>query len=245
MPDKLYQECRTVISGCRAIFEDLRESGVDFLPVSAETSLVFASSQSGNSDRNTQREKPSAAETLMEIQQELVDCCRCSLHEERTHTLIGSGNPNARLVLIGGTPDSDEDSQGESFVGEAGQLLDRILGAMKLTREEVYICHLVKCRPVGDRAPEKSELLSCEAFLKRQLLVIAPEIIISLGDLATRTLLKTDTPVSKLRGKWQSYEEIPLMATFDPAYLLDQPAGKHQVWEDMKQVIHRLQESSA
>jgi len=245
MPDRLYQECRTVISGCRAIFEDLRESGEEILLSTPTASALTSGEQKSKNDNQPQKDKPSIAETLPSIHQELEDCHCCSLGNEPGHTLVGAGNPNARLVLIGGVPDAEEESTGIPFSGEAGQLLDRILRAMKLTREEVYICHYIKCRPPNDRQPEKDEIAACEDFLKRQIAVIAPEIILSLGDLATRSLLKTDESVSKLRGKWKSYEQIPLMATFDPEYLLNQPSGKHQVWEDVKQVIHRLQESSS
>ena len=141
---------------------------------------------------------------------------------------------------MGETPSPEEDSQGEPLVGEAGQLLDRILLAMKLSREDVYICNVIKCRPPNGREPEKTELASCEAFLKRQLVAIAPEMILSLGQFATQALLQTDESISKLRGRWQRYAGIPLMPTLHPADLLQRPAGKHQVWEDVKQVMHRL-----
>ena len=116
---------------------------------------------------------------------------------------------------------------------------------MKLNREDVYICNLVKCRTPNGRDPEKAEIASCESFLKRQLVAISPEIILSLGSIATQALLQMDEPISKLRGRWQSYAGIPLMPTFHPAYLLVNPAAKHQVWDDVKQVIHRLQDTQA
>ncbi len=228
-----------MISGCRVIFEDLRESGVDVVPLLPQKKVVH--------DSREDTEPPASvpvAETLAEIQQELNDCQRCGLCRERTQVVFGVGNPQARLVLVGEAPGFQEDKKGEPFVGEAGQLLDRILFAMKLRREDVYICNVIKCRPPKNRDPEKAEITSCEAFLKRQLAAIAPEMILSLGRFATQTLLQSSAPIGKLRGHWQSYEGIPLMPTFHPAYLLRNPAGKYQVWEDVKQVMHRLQEGT-
>jgi DNA polymerase len=151
------------------------------------------------------------------------------------------GNTQASLVLVGEAPGFLEDKKGEPFVGEAGQLLDRILFAMKLRREDVYICNVIKCRPPGNRNPEKEEIMACEAYLKRQLRAISPEMILCLGRFATQTLLQSTTAIRRLRGEWHTYEGIPLMPTFHPAYLLRHPAGKQQVWEDVKQVMHRLQ----
>lgn len=237
MPDKLYQECRDVMRGCRAIFEDLREAGVErFAPQACVDNEVPVVGRSGEGATRP------APESLEDIQRELADCQRCGLCEQRTQVVFGVGNPQARLVLVGEAPGAQEDRQGEPFVGEAGQLLDRILLAMKLRREDVYICNVIKCRPPQNRDPEKSEIASCEAFLKRQLAAIAPEFILSLGRFASQTLLQSNEPIGKLRGRWQTYVGIPLMPTFHPAYLLRNPAGKRQVWEDVKLVMHRLQE---
>ncbi len=245
MPDKLYQECRVLISGCRAIFEDLREAGIDTLPLSLKkiTAPVNVSSEDQTSQDlvNTSANE----ETLVDIQEDLDNCQRCDLREEGRQPVLGVGNTNARLVLVGNALESQEETQEEPFAGAAGQLLNRILYAMKLNREDVYICNLVKCRTPNSRAPEKAEITSCESFLKRQLVAISPEIIISLGSIATQALLQIDDPISNLRGRWQSYAGIPLMPTFHPAYLLVNPSGKHQVWEDVKQVMHRLQDTQA
>ncbi len=243
MPDKLYQECRTLISGCRAIFEDLREAGIDTIPLSPKKNTTSIPVSSEHQTPQAQENSSIPQETLADIQHELANCQRCLLNEQRTQVVFGVGNPNARLVLVGEAPGSEEESQGEPFVGEAGQLLDRILLAMKLSREDVYLCNLIKCRTPNSREPETVEIASCETFLKRQLAAIAPEVVLSLGQLATRTLLQTDEPINKLRGRWQTYAGIPLMPTFHPADLLQNPARKHQVWEDVKQVIHRLQDS--
>jgi len=245
MPDKLYQECRSLISGCRAIFEDLLEAGIDILPLASpkKTAPVTLSVENQPPPlQQAQLHNLIDIESLADLQQELSGCQDCPLSEQRKQIILGTGNPNARLVLIGAAPDEQEERAGSAFVGEIGQLLDRILLAMKLSRQEVYICNILKCRPPNNREPEAAELAFCEAILKRQLTLIAPEMILSLGSAATQTLLKTDESISKLRGCWQSYAGIPLMSTFHPAYLLQNPAGKHQVWEDVKQVIHRLQD---
>lgn len=242
MPDKLYQDCRTLISGCRAIFEDLLETGVDTLPLTPPKLTVADHSARNNQVRQVQSNSPAVAETLADIQQELAACRLCALSAQRSQAVFGAGNPNARLVLVGETPGAEEAQQGEPMVGEAGLLLERILFAMKLTREEVYICNLIKCRPPADREPQQAELAACETFLQRQLAAIAPEMIICLGGFASQALLQTDESIGKLRGRWQSYAGIPLMPTFHPADLLENPAKKHQVWEDVKQVMHRLQD---
>lgn len=239
MPDKLYQDCRDVMRGCRAILEDLREVGVERVEAVARGGVFDAPSHA------TPAPAPQTeGESLTLIRQELADCQRCKLSQQRSQVVFGVGNARARLVLVGEAPGSQEDKQGEPFVGEAGQLLDRILLAMKLTRQDVYICNVIKCRPPRNRDPEKDEIASCEVFLKRQLVAIDPEMILCLGRFATQTLLKTGAPIGKLRGRWQTYEGIPLMPTFHPAYLLRNPAGKRQVWEDVKQVMHRLQEEA-
>ena len=241
MPDKLYQECRDVIRGCRAIFEDLRTAGVETLaesPVRTDDPPHQVAQSVAAPVVDVERE------TLVDIQNDLHDCQRCGLCQQRTQVVFGVGNPDARLVLVGEAPGYQEDKQGEPFVGEAGQLLDRILFAMKLRREDVYICNLIKCRPPSNRDPQPEEIASCEVFLKRQLAVISPELILCLGRFATQTLLQTGAPIGKLRGRWHTYEGIPLMPTFHPAYLLRNPTGKQQVWEDVKQVMHRLQEGS-
>ncbi len=243
MPDKLYQECRALISGCRAIFEDLREAGIDTLALSPKRITVPVNVSNKDQTSQVLANTSSNQETLVEIQKDLDNCQRCDLREECRQTVLGVGNTNARLVLVGDAPDSQAERQEEPFAGAAGQLLDRILYAMKLTREDVYICNQVKCRPPNDREPVEAEITSCESFLKRQLVAISPEIILSLGLIATQALLQIDAPISSLRGRWQSYAGIPLMPTFHPAYLLVNPAGKHQVWEDVKQVMHRLQDT--
>jgi uracil-DNA glycosylase len=179
--------------------------------------------------------------TLDEVEQGLQGCTRCKLHKGRTNIVFGVGNPKARLMFVGEAPGEDEDLKGEPFVGKAGQLLTKMIEAMGLRREDVYICNTVKCRPPNNRNPEPDELSSCEPFLKAQLAAVKPEAIVTLGKFAAQALLRDETPVSRLRGQWREYEGIPLMPTFHPAYLLRSPGEKGKVWEDLKQVMKRLE----
>jgi len=172
--------------------------------------------------------------TLTQVREELGECTRCKLHTDRKHIVFGVGDPNAWLVFVGEAPGADEDEQGEPFVGRAGQLLTRIIEAMKLTREQVYICNIIKCRPPANRNPEPDETASCEPFLIGQLQAIKPKLICALGNFATQILLRTKEPISKLRGRFHSYQGIPVLPTFHPAYLLRNPYEKKTVWEDMK-----------
>ena len=159
---------------------------------------------------------------------------------DSAHEPYGVGNPNARLVLVGEAPGREEDQKGEPFVGEAGRLLDRILQAMGMQRADVYICNVLKCRPPHNRDPQPGEVATCETFLIRQIAAIKPQVIIGLGRFAVQSLLQSEVPISRIRGEWQSYQGIPLMPTYHPAYLLRNPEGKRDVWEDMKEVMRRL-----
>lgn len=186
------------------------------------------------------------AKTLQELREAIGDCRRCKLWPGRTHLVFGVGNPQAKLMFIGEGPGRDEDLQGEPFVGRAGQLLtDIITKGMGLKREDVYIANVVKCRPPENRNPEPDEVASCEPFLKKQIDLVRPEIIIALGKFAVQTLLQTKAPITKLRGNWHSYHGIKLMPTFHPAYLLRNPGDKKLVWEDIKKVIKEMQGSMA
>jgi uracil-DNA glycosylase family 4 len=179
---------------------------------------------------------------LSAICEELGDCTRCKLHKGRTNIVFGEGNPKAVLVFVGEGPGQEEDHQGRPFVGAAGQLLtDIIVKGMKIKRDEVFICNIVKCRPPGNRNPEPDEIEACEPFLKKQLAAIHPAVIVALGNTAVKTLLKTAEGITTLRGKWQTYQGIPLMPTFHPAYLLRNPSGKKLVWEDIQRVMKKLE----
>lgn len=179
--------------------------------------------------------------TLEELRAEIGDCRLCKLCSGRTHLVFGVGNPKARLMFVGEGPGRDEDLQGEPFVGRAGQLLtDIITKGIGLEREDVYIANVVKCRPPDNRNPEPDEVAACEPFLKKQIELVRPEIIVALGKFAVQTLLQSKAPISKLRGNWYRYHGIKLMPTFHPAYLLRNPADKKLVWEDIKKVIKEL-----
>ena len=178
--------------------------------------------------------------TLQDIRQELGDCHRCPLCQKRTHIVFGEGNPQARLAFVGEAPGADEDMQGRPFVGKAGQLLTKIIQAMGLTRQDVYICNILKCRPPGNRNPKPDEITTCEPFLVKQLQVIQPKVICALGTFAAHTLLKTEVPITILRGRFHTYQGIHLMPTYHPAYLLRNPGAKKQVWEDMQMIMKTL-----
>jgi len=182
-------------------------------------------------------EKPRIGKAgLQVVRDDLGDCKRCKLAPSRTNLVFGVGNPDADLVFVGEAPGADEDAQGEPFVGKAGQLLTKMIEAMGYAREDVYICNVLKCRPPGNRNPEPDEVASCEPFLKRQLAAIRPRMIVALGKFAAQCLLRDDTPITRLRGGFRSYEGIPLMPTLHPAYLLRDPSKKKLAWEDLKAV---------
>ena len=176
------------------------------------------------------------ADTLDEIRSELGECTRCILHEGRTTLVFGAGNPDADLVFVGEAPGRDEDLQGVPFVGRAGQLLTKIIASIGLTRDEVYIANVVKCRPPGNRNPEPGEVQTCEPFLFRQIDVIRPKVVVALGAFAIHTLLGTNQAISRLRGRVYEYRGAKLVPTFHPAFLLRSPDRKRDVWEDMKKV---------
>jgi uracil-DNA glycosylase len=179
---------------------------------------------------------PRGAAGLQLVREELGDCQRCKLCTTRTNIVFGVGNPDADLVFVGEAPGADEDAQGEPFVGKAGQLLTKMIEAMGYARGDVYICNVLRCRPPGNRNPEPDEVASCEPFLKKQLGAIRPRMIVALGKFAVQCLLRDDSPIGRLRGNLRSYEGIPLMPTFHPAYLLRDPSKKKLAWDDLKAV---------
>lgn len=179
-------------------------------------------------------EAPSGEESLGAILGDLNDCRRCKLAPGRTNLVFGSGNPHAELMFVGEAPGADEDAQGLPFVGRAGHLLTRIIEAIGMRRDEVYICNILKCRPPGNRNPELDEIASCEQFLFRQIAAIKPKVICALGAFGAQTLLKTTETIGRLRGHLMDYRGAKFMATFHPAYLLRNPNEKRKVWEDMQ-----------
>ena len=185
----------------------------------------------------------SAAETLTAIREDIGDCTRCKLHAlGRQQIVYGVGNPNADLMFVGEAPGADEDIQGIPFVGRAGQLLTKIIEAIGLKRDDVYIANVIKCRPPGNRNPEPDEVAECEGFLFRQIDSIKPKVIVALGTFAAKALLKTQDPISRLRGRIYEYRGAKLIPTFHPAFLLRSPDRKRDVWEDMKKVRSILQD---
>ncbi|HEX9020261.1 MAG TPA: uracil-DNA glycosylase [Nitrospirota bacterium] len=188
-----------------------------------------------------ERSSPPLSGGLDAVREEIGACTRCKLCKGRKNLVFGEGASDAVLVFVGEGPGQEEDQQGRPFVGAAGQLLtDIIVKGMKLRREDVYICNIVKCRPPDNRNPEQDEVEACEPFLVKQLAAIKPKMIVALGNVAAKTLLKTTEGITALRGKWKTYQGIPLMPTFHPAYLLRNPSDKRLVWEDIKKVIEKL-----
>ena len=187
----------------------------------------------------------SPAEALAALRAHIGECTRCKLHTlGRTQVVFGVGNPEADLMFVGEAPGADEDAQGVPFIGRAGQLLTKIIEAINLTRGDVYIANVIKCRPPQNRNPEADEVETCEPFLFQQIDLIKPKVIVALGTFAARALLRSTEPISRLRGRVHDYRGATLIPTFHPAYLLRNPSAKRDVWEDMKLVKSLLTENS-
>jgi uracil-DNA glycosylase family 4 len=178
--------------------------------------------------------------SLPELEAVAKQCTACRLHQGRTHVVFGVGNPHAELMFAGEAPGRDEDLQGEPFVGRAGQLLTRIIEAIGMKRQDVYIANVIKCRPPNNRNPEADEIAHCEPYLIRQIALVQPRLIVALGTFAAQTLLQTKLPISQLRGRFHTYQGVKLMPTFHPAFLLRNPERKRAVWEDMQMVQREL-----
>ncbi len=221
-------ELREIVGEVRAYLEAQRELGLEYADVQWPESPALA-----------------PPPTLNEVREELGECTRCKLHAHRTQIVFGVGNPKARLVFVGEAPGADEDAQGEPFVGRAGQLLTKIIQAMGMQREDVYICNIIKCRPPNNRTPESEEILACSPFLLKQLQAIGPQFVCALGGPAAQTLLRTKEPISRLRGKFYDFHGIPLLPTYHPAFLLRNPYEKKTVWEDMKLLLREMERAAA
>ncbi len=218
-------------------YRDLGVTGVTTDPVWRERAHPASSTQHEAPALSTQHVAPSTDTDLDAIRLDIGECTRCKLHTlGRQRIVFGSGNPNAELMFVGEAPGADEDEQGLPFVGKAGQLLTKIIEAIDMKREDVYIANVIKCRPPANRNPEPDEVATCEPFLFRQIDLIKPRVIVALGTHAAHTLLKTDAPISRIRGKQHEYRGSILIPTFHPAYLLRSPDRKREVWEDMKLV---------
>ena len=234
-----------------AYLQDLQESGLDGIPADLATpketdiapQLAAIPKQSIESKMTEELNTPEIHETLEQIRKNLGPCQRCKLGATRKNLVFGVGNPKARLVFVGEGPGADEDAQGEPFVGDAGKMLNRIIAAMELKREDVYICNVVKCRPPQNRPPESDEVSACSPFLLRQLQSVKPEVIVALGTSAAQALLQIKTPISKMRGKFHDFHGMPLMPTYHPSYLLRTGGNSDSfwsVWDDMTQVLQFL-----
>lgn len=217
-------------SDARAALDNLRAWGVEELLVPRRIAPRRTPAKSGSGK----------AARLASLREEIGDCRRCGLWTERTHVVFGVGDPDAEIMFVGEAPGSDEDRQGEPFVGRAGQLLTKIIEAMGLARERVYIANIIKCRPPGNRNPLPSEIGACSGFLRAQVEIISPRAIVALGTFSAQTLLGTDEKISRLRGRFHPFHGIPLMPTYHPAYLLRNPNEKKQVWEDVQKVMALL-----
>ena len=180
-------------------------------------------------------------QALRLIREDLGDCTRCRLHKQgRKQIVFGVGNPKAELMFIGEAPGADEDQQGEPFVGRAGQLLNNMIKAMGLRREDVYIANIIKCRPPGNRTPERDECETCSPFLMRQIATIKPKAIVALGAVAAKTLLAINAPMSEFRGRWFDFRGTKLAVTYHPAFLLRDPRQKKETWKDLQMVMKEL-----
>jgi uracil-DNA glycosylase len=186
---------------------------------------------------------PVTNETLEDIRKDIGNCKRCPLYQDRTQIVHSTGNPRAKLMFVGEAPGVDEDAKGEPFVGKAGQLLTKIIEAMRFKREDVFIGNINRCRPPGNRAPTPEEAAICKEFLIREICVVRPKVIVLLGNTACQNLLDKKTSITKIRGEFQDFYGIKVMPTFHPAYLLRDPSKKREVWEDMKKVMNYLNNS--
>ncbi len=219
-----------------------REMGIDsfYRRGAAPTTLVEAEAapEPENYAASTlPTDKPAA---LQLIRNEIGDCTRCRLHEQRTNIVFGVGNMDADIMFVGEGPGADEDAQGEPFVGRAGQLLNNMINAMGLKREDVYIANVVKCRPPGNRTPERDECDTCSPFLMKQIEVVKPKIIVALGAVAAKNLLQMNDTMANLRGHIYDFRNTQLVVTYHPAYLLRDPRQKSEAWKDLQMVMKHL-----
>ena len=224
----MQEELSNVIKKIRLLIETDRNLGV------SEYFLVKGDVIDNNA-RSIQK-----AMRLNELREEVLECKRCPLYKSRTNLVFGEGNPNADLMFIGEAPGQEEDLQGRPFVGRAGVLLSRIIKAMGLRREEVYIANILKDRPPNNRNPKEDEIKACIGYLLEQIEIIRPRVICALGSFAAKELLKEKRSISQIRGKFYNFKDIKLMPTYHPAYLLRNPQDKRLVWEDMKKIMREL-----
>ncbi|MDT8317554.1 MAG: uracil-DNA glycosylase [bacterium] len=226
----------------------MKASGVQYLPL-AEAGPPHGSPVYDEENRQSTAESEALSTSayghaLDAMRREFEDCTRCGLSSFRNNVVFGSGDPNADLLFIGIAPGREEDMKGEPFSGAAGDLLTKIIEAIKLRREDVYLSNLIKCCPPDGRDPAKEEIMACRHIFDRQIMAIKPLVICSLGDIAAQSLLYTDESLSSLRGRFHEYNGLPLMPTYHPSYILKNPDIKREVWEDMKQIKKMLHKKS-
>jgi uracil-DNA glycosylase family 4 len=222
------QELRDIVGHLRNLIVMDREMGLD-PPTLSPSSLDYLA------------KRPAQLNSLEALRDFVGDCKRCKLCHGRTHLVFGEGSAKARLVFVGEGPGREEDLAGRPFVGEAGRLLTKIIeNGMGLKREEVYICNVVKCRPPQNRDPEEDEIEACLPFLKEQLRIISPEVICTLGRIPAQALFSREFRITRERGRWYSFLDIPVMPTYHPAYLLRNPAAKREVWADAQEIMRTM-----
>jgi DNA polymerase len=210
-----------ILESLKTHFEYRKTCGINYFQKPEEQKIILSEDNQPLLDR---------------VVEEIGDCKRCKLHPTRKNIVFGSGNPGARLMLVGEAPGAEEDEQGMPFVGKAGQLLTKIIEAIDLKRSDVYIANIIKCRPPSNRNPDEDEIKTCIPFLKKQIEIIAPEIVCTLGNIAARSLLDTDMGITKLRGRFHERSGLKIMPTYHPSYLLRDQSKKRETWEDMKKV---------
>jgi len=220
-----------------------RQEPIEEMP-RAKASLAIAAPEESSSltaSSNPEANVQDPVRALQIIREDIGDCTRCKLHQQgRKQIVFGVGNPKADLMFIGEAPGADEDIKGEPFVGRAGQLLTNMIKAMGLSREEVYIANIIKCRPPGNRQPERDECETCSPFLMRQIAVVKPKAIVALGAVAAKTLLAINAPMSEFRGHWYDFRGTKLAVTYHPAFLLRDPRQKKETWKDLQMVMREL-----
>ena len=234
-----------------AIFlQALKEEGIEEIYIAPRQARAVSQTTQSQAQAPAQKAATatgSAKDELMQWRDKALACTLCDeLASKRKNVVFGSGNVNARLMLIGEAPGHDEDEQGLPFVGQAGQLLTKIIESIGLTRQQVFIANVLKCRPPGNRQPQPAEISNCRPYLEKQIELIRPQILCALGTFAAQTLLKTTDPISKLRGRFIDFSEgTKIMCTFHPAYLLRNPGEKRKVWDDMKSIKAELERLSS
>lgn len=231
---------KKIAENIKSILEFYQALGFEILPIKLAFSVQRSVKNSELRTPNSELDKETA---LKALRKDIGDCKRCRLSKERTNIVFGEGNPDAKLMFVGEAPGREEDSQGRPFVGDAGMLLTRLIEKMGFMREDVYIANIVKCRPPMNRNPEKDEIESCRGFVEKQIEIIKPEVLISLGRISAQTLIgNAGLKMTSIRGNFFDYKGIPLMPTFHPAYLLRNPKDKWLTWNDAQKVLEKLKE---